>query len=172
MLRVKEKSQDKDNSVPKLPASYVDMELLKVFMSFVSSGVKNVLHSTLDVINAYILRAEPGRSIILTLIFQTPLHEKEFMNNLKKLEQCVMEDLKHLPGCQGHDLSHLYVEVEVDEDLYEECLERREESKSKTGSVCFIPVSKPLPRMFITYQLLVLIEPLLYLFFKWHEFAA
>ena len=147
VIRVKEKSQGKDSLEHKLSAGCCEKELLHAFKSLVF-GVKTVLRSTVDVINALILCVKPGNSIILTLIFQTPLHEKEFMNKLKKLEQCVMEDLKHLPGCQGHDLSHLYVEVEVDEDLYEECVESREESKFKTGSVCSIPVSKPQLHMF------------------------
>ena len=113
------------------------MELLKAITKFVTDEVKQDLHATLERINAFILRAEPGRSIILTLIFQTSLHEKEFIKNLKKLEHSLMEDVKRLPGCQGNDLSHLFVEVEVNEDL--ECLENIEESKFESRSyVCII----------------------------------
>ena len=124
-------SINKKNSDKQITPSDGETLLLKAFDSFKiasSAGVNVLLQKTRKMINAFFLGAQRGNSIILTLNFESAHHIKKFMKNLKQLEKCLMEDLKNLPGCQEYDLSHLYVEVEVNEDLYKECIGNTEES--------------------------------------------
>ena len=81
------------------------------------------LRKTLELIYcipAEISDVKPDKSFTITLRFQYAYHLKEFMMNLDKLEDCLMLDLKQLPGCQKYDLSDTYIEVKVEEVLYEE----------------------------------------------------
>ena len=79
--------------------------------------------------HAEICNVEPGNSITITLQFFSAYDLKAFLNDLSKLEDCVMKDLKQLPECQKYDFTDIYIEVKVDEELCEEVQANLRESK-------------------------------------------